>query len=121
LFLSVIIIAKISYDASWQIKEVGDFDGDGKADILWLHTTSGWTYIWFMDGATITSGAAPAQVGDSSWQIRCVGDFDGDGKADVFWQHTTTGWTYIWFMDGGTISSDGVPGVASDANWQIMN
>jgi hypothetical protein len=56
-------------DTSWQIKEVGDFDGDWKADILWQNTTSGWTYIWFMDGATIASDGVPGVVSDSNWQI----------------------------------------------------
>jgi hypothetical protein len=113
-------------DSKWEVKGVGDFNGDGKADVLWQDTVSGWTLIWFMDGATKTStgvpktsAGAPAQMGDTAWQIKQVGDFNGDGKADVLWHHAGSGQTLIWLMDGATIISVGVPGVVSDPNWQV--
>ena len=40
---------------SWQIKGVGRFDEDTKADILWRHT-SGVAVIWLMDGITPVDG-----------------------------------------------------------------
>src|SRR5207248_412350 len=36
-------------DTQWQIKGTGDYDGDGKADILWHHATSGENYLYPMD------------------------------------------------------------------------
>jgi hypothetical protein len=33
---------------------VGDFDGDGRSDILWRHDATGQNLIWFMNGATLT-------------------------------------------------------------------
>ena len=78
-------------DPYYQVKGIGDFDGDGISDILWQDTssgrpTSGWTLIWFMDGSTIASGEAVRLVGDPNWKVRGVGDFNGDGKADILWQ-----------------------------------
>ena len=42
---------------NWLIAETGDFDGDGKRDILWRDTTSGAVAIWFMNGTQITQSA----------------------------------------------------------------
>ena len=30
----------------WIIAGVGDFNGDGKPDILWRNTSSGENYVW---------------------------------------------------------------------------
>ena len=107
-------------DLNWQVKGIGDFNGDGKADVLWQHVTSGQTAIWFMNGATITSIGSPGTVSDTNWQIKGIGDFNGDGMADVLWQNATSGWTAIWFMNGATITSIGSPGAVSDSNWKIQ-
>ncbi len=56
-------------DPLWKIRCVGDFDGDGKMDVMWQHETSGWTYIWFMDGAAIASTGVPGVASDLNWQV----------------------------------------------------
>src|SRR5205814_398416 len=37
-------------DPAWQVKGIGDFDGDGKADILWRNLSTGENYIYLMNG-----------------------------------------------------------------------
>ena len=115
--------------SNWKIKGIGDFDGDGKADILLqdedpLSPTSGWTLIWFMDGAVVSSAGAIRPVA-LNWKINAVGDFDGDGKADILWRDESPGspsygWMIAWFMDGASVSSTGVPGLVPDTDWQTM-
>jgi hypothetical protein len=56
-------------DPSHYLTCIADFNGDGKTDVFWQHITTGWTYIWFMNGATLSSTGVPAQVSDSNWQI----------------------------------------------------
>jgi hypothetical protein len=47
----------------------GDFDGDGKADILWRHATTGAVAMRLMNGATISSDVSVGIVGDPDWGI----------------------------------------------------
>ena len=56
-----------SAPTTWSIVETGDFDGDGKSDILW-QDTSGNVAIWFMNG-TLASGAGVGNV-PTVWSIQ---------------------------------------------------
>src|SRR6266513_1007349 len=80
-----------------------DFNGDGKADILW-HNTSGARAIWLMNGTTYGSSVNLGTVG-ISWNIAGSGDFNGDGKSDILWQDSSTGQRLIWIMNGTTRTS----------------
>ena len=53
---------------SWSIAETGDFDGDGKSDILW-RDTNGNVAIWFMNGTQLRFGPDFVTV-PTSWTIQ---------------------------------------------------
>ncbi len=100
------------------LQQVGyDFDGNGKADILWHNAATGGTSIWFMNGTTRVSGDNIGAL-DPAWQVKGVADFNGDGNADILWRNSVTGDVAIWFMNGSTILSTAVVGSALP-EWQI--
>ena len=41
---------------NWRMVATGDYNGDGKVDIVWRHAVSGQNVIWFMDGINLISG-----------------------------------------------------------------
>ena len=100
----------------WQIVGTGDFNGDGKTDILWRCTdgtmancTNGEVSIWEMSGGTVLAYVGH-QVVPPGWTVVGTGDFNGDGKTDILWRCTdasgatcTNGTVVIWEMSGGTI------------------
>jgi hypothetical protein len=93
-------------DLGYQVAGVADFTGDGKADILWRHTTGGDAWLWPMDGAARTAETYVRTVADTDWEIRGVGDQTGDGKADILWRNKTTGAIYLWPMNGSALLSE---------------
>ena len=52
----------------WHIAGTGDFDGDGKGDILWRHD-SGVVAIWEMNGGQVKASLGVATVG-TDWHIQ---------------------------------------------------
>src|SRR5437667_4778957 len=109
-------------DQNWQVAGVGDFNGDGKSDILWRNGTTGENYLYPMNGTTIlgTEGYLRT-VADTAWQVKGTGDYDGDGKADVLWRHATSGENYLYPMDGTAIkASEGYLRTVPQPNWQIQ-
>src|SRR5437762_4552616 len=105
-------------DQAWQVKGIGDFDGDGRADILWRSATGDDYFLWMKSG-TIATGEVLVKVGDPAWQVQGIGDFDGDGKADLLWRNSSTGENYIYLMNGLKIASRGSINAVS-LNWQVQ-
>ena len=102
-------------ESDWQIAGTGDFNGDGKSDILWRHI-SGAVAIWLMNGFNIQSNGLVGTPGNG-WQIAGTGDFNGDGKSDILWRHIS-GAVAIWLMNGFNIQSNGLVGTPGNG-WQI--
>ena len=88
----------------------GDFNGDGKGDILW-RDSSGNVVIWFMNGTTIQTST----VGNVSTNWAIVG---ADMNGEIFWRNNVTGEVGIWVMNSSqvvqTVDLGAVP-----LNWQI--
>jgi kumamolisin len=82
----------------------GDFNGDGKQDILWRNTQTGEVRIWYMNGSAVLSNDHVATIG-LEWKIAGIGDFNGDGMSDILWENTVDGSFVIWIMRGDNVSS----------------
>ncbi|MBF0345476.1 MAG: VCBS repeat-containing protein [Nitrospirae bacterium] len=96
----------------------GDFNGDGKADILWRDNSTGMVYITLMNGIKVLSQGVPATV-NLNWQVLGKGDFDGDGKDDILWQNTSTGDVIVWLMNATSIASNKLVASTIPSDWHV--
>ena len=112
-------------DNGWQVVGSGDFNGDGRVDLLFRNTTSGYVTEWLgtsTGGFTDNSAHAGTGAADNSWQIASTGDFNGDGITDILWRNSTTGYLTEWlgtsngsFTDNSAHAGTG----AADNSWQV--
>jgi hypothetical protein len=108
-------------DQNWKIAGTGDFDGDGKADVLWRNSSTGENYLYFMNGTAIAAEGYLRTVADQNWQVAGVGDFNADGNDDILWRNAVTGENYLYPMDGlAILGAEGFLRTVADANWRIV-
>lgn len=107
----------------WQVRAVGDADGDRRADILWHKSDTGELALWMLNGATVTgtSRLSVPSMTNTDWQMVGAEDVNGDGKADILWQHTD-GTVATWFLNGRTVLSAAKmnPLRATSTDWKVV-
>ena len=108
--------------ANWQIRAVGDTNGDGRADILWHKTDTGELAVWSLNGWIViaTSRLSIPTMTDTNWKIVGAEDVNGDRRADILWQHAT-GTLATWYLSGSTVTATLKlnPDRATDNDWKV--
>jgi hypothetical protein len=110
-------------DTRWQMAGTGDFDRDGRPDILWRHATSGENVLWYMNGTVLASGTflTPSSLPDNAWKVGGTGDFTRDGWPDILWHHQGSGQLVVWSMNGAVLTSGTFtdPPALPDVSWSV--
>jgi hypothetical protein len=107
------------------IMGIGDFDGDGKSDVLARDAAGAlWLYPGLGSATTAVSGntgggfGPRVQVG-GGWQgitIQAIGDFNNDGHEDIFVRDANGA---LWLYPGtGNASSPFLPRIQVGGGWQ---
>jgi WD40 repeat protein len=104
----------------WKVVGVGDFNGDGKSDLVFQNRTTNQVVIWFMDGPVYQGGASLPYYPPVGWQVVGTGDFNGDGKSDLVFQNQTTGQIVVWYMDGVTYIGGTVLSAVPGPGWKVV-
>jgi FG-GAP-like repeat len=105
---------------TWTAYGVGDFNGDGKSDLLWTSNT-GQVAVWEMNGPNLVGFGVPAgQMGAGTWHVTAIGDFNGDGKSDLLWVNDNGGNAAIWTMNGTVMSGFSLSNGAMGSDWSVL-
>jgi hypothetical protein len=101
----------------------GDFNPDGRPDILWRREGSGHNLAWLMNGATALVGlfTEPPVLADMRWRLVGTSDFNDDGHTDILWRHANWGQNAVWFMNGMAIHGGELttPPALFDTHWRV--
>ena len=101
------------------VASIGDFNGDGRADILWDYKLSsadlrsgGSRNLWLSTGNqgggfTVVANVNAMNGSYSGWDST-IADFNGDGKADILWDYQysgadrrSAGQRHLWTQSAG--------------------
>ncbi|MCA1653027.1 MAG: FG-GAP-like repeat-containing protein [Sphingomicrobium sp.] len=107
---------------SWHVAGTGDFNNDGRDDILWRND-SGALSDWLGNGNggfVANDAAAFAQVA-TSWHVAGTGDFNGDGRADILWRNDNGALSdWLGTANGGFAANDSAALMQAPTNWHIV-
>jgi hypothetical protein len=108
---------------AWKIAGTGDFNGDGRDDILWRNT-DGQLSDWLgtANGGFTDNGPVFHATVSTAWQIAGTGDFNGDGRDDILWRNND-GQLSDWLgtANGGFIDNGAVSHASVATDWHIQN
>ena len=90
---------------------VGDFDGDGRDDIMRHLTNAGGAQVLLSTGTGFSTPITWTSDGNCNARWT-VGDFDGDGRDDIARNLTSFGGAEVYLSDGTKFSRTDVPGGA---------
>ena len=99
------------FDKNWTMLGTGDFNGDGKDEILFQNGTNFYT-------TDINSNFASLGGFGTGWDVRAIGDFSGDGKDDLVLFHKDTG--SVVKLENGQTSSYASLGQLDANDWFIV-
>ena len=113
----------------WLVMGLGDFDGDGKTDVLTRDSVAGTWHVARMNGRTVAIADNADLTTNLDWRLAAIADFDGDGKDDVLLRHSGTNRWYQYAMNGKShVASKSGPvkdeallgdGLPDDASWAV--
>jgi hypothetical protein len=117
-FFSNHAAASYSLPPGWKVAAIGDFNGDGRDDVL-LRNIDGSVTEWIGQGAgSFIWNAAATNSLTNDWQIAATGDFNGDGRDDLLLRHDSGSVTdWLGQIDGTFFSNHVAASYVLPSGW----
>jgi autotransporter-associated beta strand protein len=91
--------------ATWVDVQVGDFNGDGKTDIVGRFAQAGQWWMAQSTGSSFTNQLWATWNPNVTWVDVKVGDFNGDGMADIAGRFLQAGQWWVGVSNGSSFST----------------
>ena len=88
----------------YTVRQIGDFNGDRRADIVWLGS-AGDMQLWQGNGTTFDW--RPFYQYPAGWTLVGARDVDGDLRDDMIWHQPVRGLLAYWIMNGNVVARHG--------------
>jgi hypothetical protein len=94
-------------DTDWQVAGTGDFNGDGRDDILWRHQDGTiFNFLGTETGGVVNNGDNLCTLVDNGWSLVGIADFNGDGLSDILWRNDSDViFTFLGTQTGGILNN----------------
>jgi hypothetical protein len=104
----------------WDVLDSGDYDGDGRSDLLWHDAVSGRVQLCRSDGAS-AGLCADFMFLPTGWSLIGLGDTDGDGRRDVLLRTEQGAAQFVCLGTGSSLSICGASfGSFPDSSWRLL-
>jgi hypothetical protein len=91
-----------SGSVTWADIRVGDFNGDGKADIAGRVLSTAQWFVGLSTGSSFVNTLWTTWSASVTWVDLQVGDFNGDGRADIAGRDQATGTWWVGISGGSS-------------------
>jgi Ca2+-binding RTX toxin-like protein len=112
--------SKAGVPLNWQVAGTGDFNGDGRDDILWRSDTGVITdWLGNANGSFTSNYAGSAVNVPTEWRIAGTGDFNGDGRTDILWRSGSLTVDWLANANGGFVANWNNSVVTIPTDWTV--
>ena len=110
--------ATVSSD--WHVLATGDFNGDGRTDVLWRNDNGTVTDWLGQSNGSLASNPVYASI-PTNWHVVATGDFNGDGIDDIL-VRSDTGQIGDWLgqSNGGFVNNASFGGTVP-TSWHVQD
>jgi hypothetical protein len=98
---------------------VGDFNGDGKSDILWMNGNRVTDWLGTSTGGFAGNAAHSNNFVAAGWHVAGIGDFNGDGISDILWQNGNRVTDWLGTSNGNFTGNAANSNSYLAAGWQV--
>ncbi|MFE8603519.1 FG-GAP repeat domain-containing protein [Archangium violaceum] len=100
--LGMTSISPVLPSSAWYVAASGDFNLDGRTDLVVHNRLTGQYFYRYMNGVS-SLGNSPTLSRPLPWHIVGAADMNGDGRTDLLWRNKSTGQNEIALMNNTAV------------------